>query len=447
MRPAPIPARCPRVLFAVAAALAALAAGGLVPTSAPAGPVRFSRLTACPEARGFAFLAQDDEFQRPDTLFAAPSVGRLEWLGGPVRGFALRGDTAYAATLLGVCEIPPKGPGSFFAWEGVVPGRLEVDPSRWPARRGGAIRGSGAHPVGDVWIFPERYLPLRDSSRVFLTDAEHPPGRGTMLYDLHTRDPQGTEYMAVRNLEVRTWVVSDDSLHWALAARLHRPDYGGEVLEAVVAGIGARVETFALGEPRSLVWDGANHLWVLLQNGDLRRLTPGPSAWSNTRVDPSAGALPCPLGPPETVWVWRSPLKYTQPQAAERFAATVQSRLDCGRTWVVAHEDGSWRPVWGGFLTREALLQEMPKPPVPDAAAVAVPAGDSHPEGTVARVRMMEENGVATLRNITRNGRTASEFWWRYLPKQQGVRIAGPWGLGGPDSWGGGSIDTPGTGP
>ncbi len=139
------------------------------------------------------------------------------------------------------------------------------------------------------------------------------------------------------------------------------------------------------------------------------------------------------MGPPETVWAWRSPLKYTQQQAAERFAATVQSRLDRGRAWVVAHDDGSWRPVWGGFLTREALLQEMPMPPVPDAAVVAVPAGDSHPEGTVARVRMTEENGVATLRNITRNGRTASEFWWRYFPKQQGVRIAGPWGLGEPD--------------
>jgi hypothetical protein len=436
-----------RALLAGAAVLAGLGGRALVPDSAQAGPIRFSRLTACPHERGFAFLAQDDDFSRPDTLFAVPSAGRLDWLGGPVRGLALQGDTVYAATLLGVCKIPPSGSGSFLPWEGAAEGRLDVDPSRWPALRDGAIRAAGAHAAGDVWIFPERYVPLRDSSRVFLTDAEHPPGRRTMLYDLHTRDPRGTEYMAVRNLEVRSWVVSDDSLHWALAVRLHRPDYGGEIIEAIVAGIGARVETFTLGEPRSLIWDGANRLWVLLENGDLQCVTPGPSAWSNARVDPSAGALPCPLGPPEVVWAWRSPLKYTQHQAAERFAATVQSGLDRGRAWVVEHDDGSWRPVWGGFLTREALFQEMPEAPVPDAAAVAVPAGDSHPEGTVARVRMTEENGVATLRNVSRNGRTASEFWWQYFPKQQGVRIAGPWGLGGATPGRGGSVDTPGTGP
>ena len=145
------------------------------------------------------------------------------------------------------------------------------------------------------------------------------------------------------------------------------------------------------------------------------------------------------------VWAWRSPLRYRSPETAMLQAETMHKQLGRGRAWVVAHEDGSWRPVWGGYLTRDALFQEMPTPPVPDAAAVPVPGEGANPEGTIANMRMREENGVASLRNIARHGRIASEFWWRYVPMPQGVRLAGPWGLDGAAT--AGSVDTPGDGP
>ncbi len=133
--------------------------------SAPAGPVRFSRLTACPQRPGGSPSSLRTTTSRGPTR-SSPSPRR-----GVSSGWAARcGGSRCTATpptpppCSGCARFPRRDPDRSSPGKAWSAGRLDVDPSQWPALRGGAIRGAGAHPAGDVWIFPERYVPLRDSS-------------------------------------------------------------------------------------------------------------------------------------------------------------------------------------------------------------------------------------------------------------------------------------------
>ncbi len=413
---------------------AALAAAG--PGAAGAGPVIFSGLAACPDSGRLVFTARDADLAATDTLSLDPGTGTLAWHGGPVRGLALgAGDTVYAAVLTGVAVLAGERPAGFLPWVRVPTGRLEGPVSAWPRLRVPGLPPSAeaAEPAGPAIPFPERYHPLADSTLLFLTSAEHAGPQGRLLLDLHGRGPDGVEWILARNLEVRRWVVSSDGGRWALAARVHRPDYGGEVLEVVLAGVGVRTERFDLGRPRSLAWDPAGTLWILTEDGALMHITPGSGAWTVNRVRPAASAAPCPPAPPERVWVWMSPGRYRNPDAALLAADAYRPAGAQGtrRAWVARDDAGAYRPVWGGMLDRESLLSDLPEAPVPGAAPARVRVDAGQISGTVARVRMNGQDGVAALRHVVRDGRTLSEIWWRFLTRPRWVRLAGPWGPNG----------------
>ncbi len=430
--------------------LAALAAAAPAPAPAAAGPVLFSGLARCPAESALVFTARDSLFLRPDSLWCAPARGELRWTGGPVRGLAFGGgDTVYAAVLLGVSVLAGGGPVAFLPWARVPDGRLSVDPAAWPPVRAGAVRPEApALPVPGAQVLPERYYPLAGGNLLFLVDAEHPPRGRTFLYDLHARGPDGVELLLVRNLEPRLWVLHSDSLRWALAARVHRADYGGEVREVVAAGIGARVATFDVGRPRLMGWSGSGELWILLQDGDLMRLVPGPQAWRTDRVRPAAFHPGCAPAGAESLWVWMGPGRYRERDAALREAGGVRRGLGTGGgvAWVIEQPRGAYRPVWGGYLDRESLLGAMAESPVPGGVLARVGTGGGQVAATVAKVRLAEAGGVAAIHNVTRGGAAASELWWRFLSRPEWVRLAGPWGLGSARPAGPGllpSVDTP----
>ena len=414
--------------FAIASALAGSLEGS---------GVRFSRLTPCPDAGLIRFQAVDPAAPGPDTLCLDPGTGGLHWEGGPVRGLARgNGDTVYAATIAGAAVLVSERAVGFIPWVQPVRSLGSGVPSAWPATRTPVPRSRkiAARPVGEVVVFPERYLPCKGGSLVFLVEAEHPPRPGLMLYDLHSRAPDGVEWMLRRNLEVRAWVLSPDSSRWALAAREHRPDYGGEIREVILAGVGHQVETFALGIPLALLWDGAEGLWCLNREGSLFRLRTGPDVWSVDRARFGAPACECPLGESESVWVWMSPGRYADPESASRFAESVQAERSLGsaRAWVVRDAQGAHRPVWGGHLTRRALEEAIDEPPVPGSERTAVPVTTEDYVGTVARILMTRENGEAVIRQVKHGDTTASELWWRFLARPDWIRLAGPWGVADP---------------
>ena len=419
------------------AAVLFLAAAATLGAAAPAEtePVILSRLTACDADRSVLFTAWDPAAPGPDTLRARPGAGALAWLGGPVRGLALGADdTLYAATLLGVSVLNDGRPVAFLPWDvlsGQGPG---LDPGLWPPLRGAALP-AGIRPAiatGKALMLPERYHPLAAGHLLFLTDAEQPPEPGLLLHDLHARDPEGREFLLARNLEVRTWVVASDSLHWALTARLHRPDYGGHVVEALLTGVGTRVETFDPGPVAALAWDARFRLWALVADGRLLGIHPAEAAWRVQTVNPALERCPCTAGPPESLWVWAAPGRYEDRDAARQHGETVQRRLGGGTTWVRRLDDGGFRPVWGGFLSERTLKQKMPDPPVPGARVETVRVDSGEVAGTAARLRMPNLNGIATLRHVIRDERIASELWWRFTSSPREVRLAGPWGFEGP---------------
>lgn len=408
-----------------------------------AGAIQFSRLTACPESGQVTFLATDSGSAWVDTLCLDPGKGRLLWSGGPIRGLAGGdGDTVYAATLAGVLTFSSGRQISFQRWKGqgtTVAGRA---PDSWPGAPGVTPRVA---PVltDEIYVFPERYWSGAGGSTVFLSDAEYESKPGIFLYDLHSRDAAGVEWLLRRDLEVRGWVLSPDSLHWAVIAMEHRRDYGGETKEVALVGQGHRLETFMLGMPAALLWDGASRLWHLNTQGELHVIqigsTPVPDAdsgvttfrttWSATRAPVRAESCGCDPGEPEQVWAWMAPGRYTYPGAAWRHVREIQSRDPDGlrRAWVVETHEG-WRAVWGGFLGEDALRSGIPEPPVPGALATQVPVDPESFTGTVTRIQLNRERGEASLRLVSHAGESASEIWWRYLSTARWVRMAGPWG-------------------
>jgi hypothetical protein len=416
---------------------------------AGAGPVLFSRLTPCPDSDLLVLTARDTDPAHPDTLAVDPATGEITWGGGPVRGLAAgEGDTVYAALLTGMVVLTGIRPAAYLPWGAVAAGWRDGGPSDWPRLRRGAFpEARGAVPAGPVRLLPERYHPLSDSTLVFVTDAERSPRSDAPLYDLHARGTNGTEYVLARNLELRTWVESRDRRAWAAAARIHRPDYGGEVTDAVLAGTGVRVESFEFGPCRSLLWDATGALWALYEDGSVMRMDPGPAGWTVTRVNPVLRPVPCRPGPPESLWVWRSPGRYRTPEAALNVVESViRGSGDPPESRVVREADGAYRPVWGGGLTRSELLAAFPAPPVPGARAVRVRADRGDFAAVTARLRLNHRNGIALLRHVTARGETASELWWRFLTRPRWVRLAGPWGLArglDPREEAPGSVDTP----
>jgi len=378
-----------------------------------------------------------------------PATGETTWCGGPVRGLAAgRGDTVYAAFLTGATILAGGRPAAYVPWGAVAGGWRDGGPADWPRLRRGALPGArAATPAGPVRVLPERYHPLADSTLVFVTDAEHAPGTAPLLCDLHARGRNGTEYVLARNLELRAWVESIDRRAWACAARVHRPDYGGEIRDVVLAGTGVRVESFDFGRCRSLLWDDTGTLWTLSEDGRLMRMAPGPDRWTVTPVNPALGTAPCPPAAAESLWVWRAPGRYRSPEPALNVAESVAAGPgDPPRNRVIREGDGAYRAVWGGFLTRSGLLAALSAPPVPGARAVRVRADRGDFATVTARLRLERRNGVALLRHVRSGGETASELWWRFLTRPRWVRLAGPWGLArglDPREEAPGSVDTP----
>ncbi len=402
---------------------------------ADAGPVLLSRLTACEPDRSILFVADDPDAPGPDTLLARPGAGELAWLGGPVRGMALgEEDTLYAATLLGVSVLDKGRAAAFLRWGDMAAGRPGLDPGLWPPLRRGSLPESlrAAVPVGDVKMLPERYHPLADGNLLFLVDAEQPPNGRRLLQDLHARDSRGREYLLARNLGVRTWVVAGDSLHWALAARVYRPDYGGQEAEVVLAGMGTRVETFERGPVAAMLWDDDPDLWVLLEDGVLLGIHPAEGAWRVRPAAPAVASTPCTPGPPESLWVWAAPGRYTDADAARLHGEAVHRRLSSGMAWVHALDDGRYRPVWGGFLSEKTLRRKIAEPPVPGARVRTVRVDTGETAGTAARLRVPALDGIAILRHVNRGDVIASELWWRFTSRPHEVRLAGPWGFEDP---------------
>ena len=366
----------------------------LAPVAVNAGPVLFSRLTPCPDSDALVVTARDTDPARPDTLAVDPATGDIAWCGGPVRGLAAgEGDTVYAALLTGAAVLAGTRPAGYLPWGAVGTGWRDGSPSDWPRLRRGALPAARAASLaGEVRILPERYHPLAESTLVFVTDAERNPDPGALLYDIHARGPGGTEYILARNLELRAWVQSPDGRAWAVAARAHRPDYGGQVHEVVLAGTGVRVESFDFGRCRSLLWDGAGALWTLYEDGSVMRMDPGPTGWTVTRVDPVLAPLPCRPGAAESLWVWRAPGRYRSPEAALSVAETVvDGPPRAFRSRVVQDGDGAYRPVWGGDLTEAGLLTAFPGPPVPGARSVRVRADRGDFAKVVARIRVQRQ--------------------------------------------------------
>jgi hypothetical protein len=391
--------------------------------------VLFSGLAPCDSSGSVVLLAHDPLYAVPDTLSVDPGMGALRWHGGPARGFAGGGgDTLLVATLAGVVRLAGGAPAGTAPWvrrEGSVPGPY---PETWPLPRSPLGELTPPTFVGGVTVFPRRYVSLRDSSRVFLTDADSPPRPGLFL-DLHTRASDGVEWLARRNLEIRTWVLPGDSLHWAFAAREHRPDYGGEIREVVVVGRGHRTDTFAIGRPLAMMWDSLPSLWVLTARGSLVRLRPGRDRWTQQVPALAAAPSPCPPGGRERVWVWMSPGRYQTEEAAAQRAHEVRTarpslRL---RAWAVPAEPGLYAPVWGGGLTEELLVREIAESPVPGAERARVVVHPRASGGPVGRAMLATADGEAVLRLIRRGEESVSELWWRYDRVGRWNRLAGPW--------------------
>jgi hypothetical protein len=375
-------------------------------------------------------LARDPGYPFPDTLEIDPGNGELAWCGGPARSFVkTAGDTLLVATLAGVVQLADATPVGFIPWvrrEGPVAG---LDPATWPVPRRPLPESEPPSPIGPVNVFPQRYVPLADSTRVFLTQADSPPSRTGLFLDLHTRSPDGIEWLGRRNLEVRAWVVPGDSLHWAFAAREHRPDFGGEVRDVVIVGRGHRMDTFAIGRPIAMLWDAAPSLWVLTAQGRLIRLSPGPERWIQQVPGLAAGMPSCAPGKPERIWVWMGPGRYESERAAAERAGEVRAdhpslRL---RAWAVRTDQRLFAPVWGGGLTEELLVNEIAEPPVPGAERTLVAVHPRTCGGPVGQAALPRARGEAVLRLIRRGEDSVSELWWRYDAVARWERLAGPW--------------------
>jgi hypothetical protein len=282
--------------------------------------------------------------------------------------------------------------------------------------------------VGETIPFPERYFPLGDGSLLFLIDAEHPVRRDRRMVDLHARLTDGVEWELARNLEVRQWVLSSDSLSWAVAAVGHIADYGGDARDVVVAGRGGNVQTFELGDPSAVVWDDAGRLWILTRTGDLNAVTPAAGAWTSRRVDVSDRQCRCTPGDAESLWTWASPAPSGTPELASDRAREGLRRAGVSTAAWVAKVEGGFVPCWGGAFTRETLLATLGVPLEPGAEPRRIPVEGSTFLGPVARVHAPELGGVATLRRVGPTSRGAGELWWRFTGGKAAVRLAGPWG-------------------
>ena len=383
---------------------------------------RFYGLIAC-ENR-IVFVAEDAG-GAADTLALDPTRGKLFWLGGPVRGLARAdGNTVCVATRLGV-HVLTSSIRWFARWTVPPGGPITADPAGWPKTRTPLPSTPVAPTVpGEVTPFPERYIPLADGNLMFLVDAANPPDNRTLRYDLHTRFETEVEWRVARNLEVRGWVVSPDSLSWALVGRVHRPDYGGEVRDVVLAGRHATSQTFFLDGPRALLWDGAGRLWVWTAAGSLTRLEPGDGAWRVEAVDLAETDPPCAPGEAESIWVWTDPRSFSDRMAALR-AARSATGDHTPTPWAAEGTRGAWQACWGGFLTEAALRDVAPDPPAPEARITRVPAAGFL--GPAGKLRDPDLAGTATLRSALHHGRPASELWWRFDGTDRPVRMAGPW--------------------
>jgi len=419
---------CARVL---AAAVLLVGAGQL---HADPAPVQFRGLTVCPEDSCLVFEAADD-ITLADTLSLDPGTGRLRWVGGPVRGLAAAGDTVLAATRLGEFCLAGDGDTAFAEWETPwledSPSEavgFEPPPPAWPNTRTQAPRPRrSATQVGPAVPFPERYFPLADGTLLFLVDAEHPVRPDRRMVDLHARLTDGVEWELARNLEVRCWVHSSDSLSWAMAALIHVADYGGGTRDVVLAGRGGNVQTFEVGDPRALLWQDGG-LWVLNMEGRLNHIAPSRGPWSVEPVELAGAPCACPPGPDEGVWTWSSPALSRTPEQAE---TRVQAGLRVAGTslagWV-APVPGGFVPCWGGSFSREGLTTSLATPPEAGAEPRPMPVTGSTFRGPVTRVTAPALGGVATLRRVGPAGQAAGELWWRFTGGGAAVRVAGPWG-------------------
>jgi|GEM_PF-4238492 len=422
-------ARFRRILFLAAAVLA-----GAVPSAAAAtdGPgaiegTRFSRLTSCGEH--ILFLARDPGEPRADTLLADPATAVLTWGGGPYRGLAAgRGDTVFAACRLGVDVFSGGERVAFHPWVLPLGGRLSEN-DVWPPVRGASpeVRRPARTAASVEW-FPERYLPLKGGSLLFLIDAEHPPADGVLLQDVHARRTDGVEWTLARNLQVLRWVVSSDSTAWALAARLHLPDYGGTLRDVVLAGRGDTVHRFDVRTPASLLWEDSGALWILDGEGRLVRIVPQDGAWTWRPVERARRAVCCAPAAAESLWTWTLPAAYPDSLRALREART-RPRDDDGNpilTWA-GRRGSAFVPCWGAYFSRAELHAGLPDPPREGARVERVPVSGGGYLGPVARIHLKSPAGEAVLRSVGRNGANASELWWRFTGGGGWVRLAGPW--------------------
>lgn len=396
----------------------------VIPLTGYAQGVRFSQLTSCPGG-SLVFLAQDSEGAASDTLCLRPQSGELQWIGGPVRSLARSNGRLFAATRLGLLDMESR---NLHPWQRPIVGLLPEETDSWPSLKTPLEHSlKGVPQIGKTTPFPERYLRLADGTLVFLVDAANPHTYDYRLHDLHTRIEDKVEWRLNRNLEVREWVLSPDSLSWAVVGRLHLPDYGGSQREVVIAGKHGVSHTFSLGTPRSVFWDEGKVLWIWTEEGDLYRLHPQEGAWGQEKVDVKQIDCPCPPNEPEGLWAWTLPQPYAQKESALAQLSRMKDPGDGSliRTWLSNESSNSFRPCWGAYLTEAALRQSLPSPPVPGAVARKVAPGTY--AGTVAQVRVPENTGIATLHQVDRQGGMASEIWWRFNGGGSPVRMVGPW--------------------